>query len=148
MTWEPLTRTFIYQKFNLTEGGQLVTDLYQAAVNFTARTGAGLEIEHARHLYARYVKNNMEMKHAIELEMEDHKHSSARVRNKRNIFGSIISSLTGLATGREALTSIKTWILVIYQVGSSRVFYLDKRLFNSLVALEDYSSKDYYFYVR
>ena len=108
MTWEPLTRTFIYQKFNLTEGGQLVTDLYQAAVNFTARTGAGLEIEHARHLYARYVKNNMEMKHAIELEMEEHKHSSARVRNKRNIFGSIISSLTGLATGREALTPIKT----------------------------------------
>ena len=48
------------------------------------------------------------MKHAIELEMEEHKHSSARVRNKRNIFGSIISSLTGLATGREALTPIKT----------------------------------------
>jgi hypothetical protein len=58
-------------------------------------------------------KNNMEMKHAIELEMEEHKHSSARVRNKRNIFGSIISSLTGLATGREALTPIKTMDLKI-----------------------------------
>jgi hypothetical protein len=46
-------------------GGQLVTDLYQAAVNFTARTGAGLEVEHTRHVYARFVKNNMEMKMAL-----------------------------------------------------------------------------------
>ena len=89
----------MYQKFNLTEGGQLITDLYQAAVNFTARTGAGLEIEHARHVYARFVKNNMEMKMALEQEQNEEKKGHARVRSKRNIFGSIISSLTGLATG-------------------------------------------------
>jgi hypothetical protein len=97
--WEPLTRVYIYQKFNLTEGGQLVTDLYKAAANFTARTGAGLEIEHARHVYARFVKNNMEMKMALEHEEQEEKKVHTRLRSKRNIFGSIISSLTGLATG-------------------------------------------------
>ncbi len=90
----------MYQKFNLTEGGQLITDLYQAAANFTARIGAGLEIERARHVYARFVKNNMEMKMALEQEQNEEKKGHARVRSKRNIFGSIISSLTGLATGK------------------------------------------------
>ena len=106
--WEPLTRIYIHQEFNLKEGGQLVADLYQAAVNFTARTGAGLETEHARHVYARFVKNNMEMKSAIEQEMENYKRSSGRVRSKRNIFGSIISTLTGLATGVAALMHAQT----------------------------------------
>jgi hypothetical protein len=80
-------------------GGQLVIDLYQAAVSFTARTGAGLEIEHARHVYAcfLYIKN-MEMKMALEQEQDEDKKGHTRVRSKRNIFGSIISSLTGLAT--------------------------------------------------
>jgi hypothetical protein len=50
-----------------------ITDLYQAAVNFTARTGAGLEIEHARHVYACFVKNNMEMKMALEQEQNEDK---------------------------------------------------------------------------
>jgi hypothetical protein len=81
------------------EGGQPVTDLYQAAVNFTARTGAGLEIVHARPVYTRFVKNNMEMKMALEQEQEEDKKGHASVRSKRNIFGSITSSLTGLATG-------------------------------------------------
>jgi hypothetical protein len=94
----------------------LITDLYQAAVNFTARTGAGLEIEHARHVYARFVKNNMEMKMALEQEQNEEKKGHARVKSKRNIFGSIISSLTGLATGRcfprrhtENDTNIQIW---------------------------------------
>jgi hypothetical protein len=97
--WEPLTRVFIYQRFNLTEGGQLVNDLYQSAINFTARTGAGLEVEHARHVYARFVKTNMEMKKALEQEDENGQRGHILVRHKRNIFGSIISTLTGLATG-------------------------------------------------
>ena len=84
-----------------------MADLYQAAVNFTARSGAGLEVEHARHAYARFVKNNMEMKNAIEQEMENYKRSSGRVRSKRNIFGSIISTLTGLATGVAALMHVQ-----------------------------------------
>jgi hypothetical protein len=37
--WEPLTKAYIYYKFNLTEGGQLMT-----VVSFTVRTGTGLEI--------------------------------------------------------------------------------------------------------
>jgi hypothetical protein len=76
-----------------------VTDLYKAAVNFTARTGAGLEIEHERHVYARFVKNNMEMKMALEQEQDEDQRDNTRVRSKRNFFGSIISSLTSLATG-------------------------------------------------
>lgn len=38
---KPLTRTYeyIHQSFNLIEGGQLVSDLYEVAVNFKARTG-------------------------------------------------------------------------------------------------------------
>jgi hypothetical protein len=77
--------------------------LYQAAVNFTTRTGAGLEVEQARYMYAKFVKNNMEMKQAIEQEQEDYERSSHRVRSrtKRNIFGSLISTLTGLATEEQ-----------------------------------------------
>jgi hypothetical protein len=83
-----------------TEGGQLVTDIYQSAVNFSARSGAGLEVVHVR-----FVKNNTEMKQAIEQEDEDYKSSSSRVRAKRNIFGSLVSTLIRLATG--ALTLIQ-----------------------------------------
>jgi hypothetical protein len=61
---------YIFQTFNLTEGGQLVTNLYQAVVNCMARTGVELEVVHARHMYARFVKNNVEMKQAIEQERE------------------------------------------------------------------------------
>jgi hypothetical protein len=66
--WEPLNRVYIYQRFNLTGEGQLVNDLYQSAVNFTARTGVGLVIDHTSHVYARCVKNNMEMNKALEQE--------------------------------------------------------------------------------
>ncbi len=38
-----------------------------------ARTGAKLEIEHARHVYARFVKNNMEMNMALEQEQNEKK---------------------------------------------------------------------------
>jgi hypothetical protein len=79
----------------------LVTNLNQAAVNFSARTGAGLEVVHARHMDARFIKNNMDMKQAIDQEREDYKHSSSWVRAKRNIFGSLISTLTGLATEEQ-----------------------------------------------
>ncbi len=47
-------------------------------------------------MYARFVKNNMEMKMALEQEQDEDKKGHARVRSKRNIFGSIISSLTVL----------------------------------------------------
>jgi hypothetical protein len=96
---------YIFQTFNLTEGGQLVTDLYQAVVNCMARTGVELEVVQARHMYARFVKNNVEMKQAIEKEREDDKRSSSRARVKWNIFDFIISALTGLPTG--ALTFIQ-----------------------------------------
>jgi hypothetical protein len=66
-----------------------------------------LEIEHARHVYARFVKNNMEMKMALEQEQDEDKKGHARVRSKRNIFGSIISSLTGLATGARPRISTR-----------------------------------------
>jgi hypothetical protein len=88
-----------FQTFNLTDGGQLVTDLYQAVVNCMARTGVELEVVQARHMYAHFVKNNVEMKQAIEQEREDDKRSSSRTRVKWNIFDFIISALTGLAAG-------------------------------------------------
>jgi hypothetical protein len=43
-----------------------VNDLYQSAAILTAKTGVGLEVEYARHMYARFVKNNMEMNKALE----------------------------------------------------------------------------------
>ena len=64
---------YIKQSFNLTEGAQLVNDIHEAAVNFTKRTGAGLEVEHARFVYSRFVQNNMQMKRALEYEKEDMK---------------------------------------------------------------------------
>jgi hypothetical protein len=71
-----------------------------------------LEIEHARHVYARFVKNNMEMKMALEQEQDEDKKGHAHVRSKRNIFGSIISSLTGLATGACPLHQHKTYTIL------------------------------------
>jgi hypothetical protein len=50
-------------------------------------------------MYARFSKNNMEMKMALEQEQNEDKKGHTHVRSKRNIFGSIISSLTGAATG-------------------------------------------------
>ena len=76
-----------------------MNDLYQSAVNFSTRTGVGLEVEYARHVYARFVKNNLEMKKALEHEHEEGQRGRVHVRNKRNFLGSIISTLTGLATG-------------------------------------------------
>jgi glyceraldehyde-3-phosphate dehydrogenase/erythrose-4-phosphate dehydrogenase len=44
----------------------------------------------------------MEMKMAYEHEQDEEKKVHTRMRSKRNIFGSIISSFTGLATGVRA----------------------------------------------
>jgi hypothetical protein len=54
-------------------------------------------------MYAKFVKNHMEMKQALEQEKEDYERSSnsGRSRTKRNIFGSLISMLTGLATEQQ-----------------------------------------------
>jgi hypothetical protein len=57
------------------------------------------EVEFARFLYTMCVKNNMDMKEAYEHEQEEYrKGKRVKIRSKRNIFGSIISMLTGLAT--------------------------------------------------
>ena len=95
---------YIKQSFNLTEGAQLVNDIHEAAVNFTKRTGAGLEVEHARFVYSRFVQNNMQMKRALEYEREDMKRRmevGGPKRGKRNVFWGILSTLTGLVTEEQ-----------------------------------------------
>jgi phage-related tail protein len=102
--WEPTSRVYIKQSFNLTEGAQLVKDIHDAAVNYTVRTGAGLEVENARFLYSRFVQNNMQMKKALEYEREDmlrRMKLGLPKRVKRNIFGGILSTLTGLVTEEQ-----------------------------------------------
>ena len=105
--WEPTTRIYIKQSFNLTEGAQLVKDTYDAAVNYTKRTGAGLEVEYARFLHSRFVQNNMQMKKALEYEREElqrRKEGEGVRRGKRNVFGGILSTLTGLVTEEQLRT--------------------------------------------
>ena len=73
-------------------------------MNFTKRTGAGLEVEHARFVYSRFVQNNMQMKRALEYEKEDMKRRmevGGPKRGKRNVFGGILSTLTGLVTEEQ-----------------------------------------------
>ncbi len=101
--WEPIQRVYIKQGFNFTEGAQLVTDIHDAAVNYTKRTGAGLEVEHARFMYSTFVQNNMQMKKAMEIEKEDlqSRRRVGKIKQKRNVFGSIVSTLTGLVTAEQ-----------------------------------------------
>jgi len=99
ITWEPTARVFVTQKFNIGEGTLLALDMYQSATNFTARHGIGLEEQHANHIYARYAQSNW-MLHQATLEEKQ----VAGRRQKRNIFGSIISTLTGLATEEQLQT--------------------------------------------
>jgi hypothetical protein len=94
---------YIKQGFNPKEGAQLVTDIHDAVVNYTKSTGAGLEVEHAGFMYSRFVQNNMQMKKAMEIEKEDlqSRRRVGKIRQKRNVFDSIVSTLTGLVTAEQ-----------------------------------------------
>ncbi len=51
------------------------------------------------HNYAHFVINNIDMKKVLEQEREDHKRGYTLMRSNGNIFGAIISTVTGLETG-------------------------------------------------
>ncbi len=94
---------YIKQGFNPKEGAQLVTDIHNAAVNYTKSTGAGLEVEHAWFMYSRFVQNNVQMKKAMEIEKEDlrSRRRVGKIWQKRNVFDGIVSTLTGLVTAEQ-----------------------------------------------
>jgi hypothetical protein len=73
----------------------LAQDLLEAARGFANRTKyAAMELEMARHVLAKFTLLNIRMTQAIEQE-------EGKTRYVRNIFGSIIGTLTGLVTSEE-----------------------------------------------
>jgi hypothetical protein len=73
----------------------LAQDLLEAARGFANRTKyAAMELEMARHVLAKFTLLNIRMTQAIEQE-------EGKNRYARNIFGSIIGTLTGLVTSEE-----------------------------------------------
>ena len=82
------------QTFNVTEAATIAKDLQQDAKNYSLRLNdsAHLEEEFIRFYVARFSALNVNLHHAIQLD------TSPGTRIKRNIFGNILSSLTGLVT--------------------------------------------------
>jgi hypothetical protein len=75
----------------------LAQDLLEAARGFANRTKyAAMELEMARHVLAKFTLLNIRMTQAIYDEQGEGKN-----RQRRNIFGSIIGTLTGLVTAEE-----------------------------------------------
>ena len=85
------------QAYNLTKAGQIAKDLLLDAKNYTYRVndkGSSIEMDHIRYFLAKFTQSNVDLNTAIQLEGKE-------VRLKRNIFGSILSTLTGLVTQEE-----------------------------------------------
>ena len=84
------------QSFNITEAATIAKDLVQDAKNFTRRTNysALMEIDHIRYFTAKFTLSNINLHQAMEMQAKE-------LRTKRNIFGSILSTLTGLVTEEE-----------------------------------------------
>ena len=67
------------------------------AKNYTYRLkdkGSSIELDHIRYFIAKFTQTNVDLNTAIQLEGKE-------VRLKRNIFGNILSTLTGLVTYEE-----------------------------------------------
>jgi len=85
------------QAYNLTRAGQIATDLLLDAKNYTYRLkdkGSSIEMDHIRYFLAKFTQCNVDLNTAIQLEGKE-------IRLKRNIFGNILSTLTGLVTQEE-----------------------------------------------
>ena len=90
-------RLFLRQPYNLTKAGQIAKDLLYDAKNYTYRLkdkGSSIELDHIRYFIAKFTQTNVDLNTAIQLEGKE-------VRLKRNIFGNILSTLTGLVTHEE-----------------------------------------------
>ena len=83
------------QTFNVTEAATIAKDLQQDAKNYSLRLNdsAHLEEEFIRFYVAKFSALNVNLHHAIQLDTPN-----LGIRSKRNIFGDILSSLTGLVT--------------------------------------------------
>ena len=137
--WEPTARVYVSQGFNVEEGTYIAKDMYKAASNFTSKHGIGLEEEHAQHIYARYAESNWQMHQAaMSKKQEDN-------RPKRNIFGSIISTLTGLATEeqiqaeqlREKELEKKVTKMLSHEIEAEKQLLHLGEEFNELVSAEE-----------
>ena len=86
------------QPFNLTQAATIAQDLISDAKNFSARVKDEGHIEEleVRHFVAKFTALNVNLNQAIQLS-----DAAGNARAKRNIFGSILSSLTGLVTEEE-----------------------------------------------
>jgi hypothetical protein len=84
------------QSFNLTFAAELANDLMMDARNFTRRLNdsAHLEEELVRFYLAKFTGLNVNLNNALQMQLS----KTGPVRQKRNIIGSLLSSLTGLVT--------------------------------------------------
>ena len=63
--WEPTTRVYVRERFNISEGATLARDMLLAARELALRTkNPGLELEYARHTLAKFTLANVRMNQA------------------------------------------------------------------------------------
>lgn len=88
-------RVFLKQPFNLTAAAEIARDLIADSRNFSKRIrdNGHIEEEAVRYFVAKFTAQNVQMNQVIQLG-----NAAGNTRIKRNIFGSILSSLTGLVT--------------------------------------------------
>ena len=78
----------------MTQAATIANDMMMDARNFSARLNDSghIELEMVRYFLAKFTATNVQMHQVIQMGKDEPK------RRKRNIFGSILSSLTGLVT--------------------------------------------------
>ena len=104
MIWEPTSRVYLKQAFNLTQATEIAKDLVSDAQNFSKRVNDSGHLEEldVRHFVAKFTALNVNLNQVIQLEgVSQGNIGSPHLRVRRNIFGSILSSLTGLVTEEE-----------------------------------------------
>jgi hypothetical protein len=96
VVWEPTARIYLVQPFNITEAASIARDLVSDARNYSYRVNDSGHVEEidVRHFVAKFTALNVNLNQAIDIG----KPAAGNFRTKRNIFGNVLSSLTGLVT--------------------------------------------------
>jgi hypothetical protein len=113
LVWVPSRRVYIEHSVNVTEAGSLVTDLLDDAVKFSKRHNGSIEVLFAKHMASKYDRALRQVVSASQGQAEQ-----SGVRRKRNIFGSILHSLTDVVTEDEMAVEHHQIVQLKAEVGS------------------------------
>ena len=94
--WQATCRTYIHSTYNITEAMEFVTDLYRDAHTYVARHNHSLELVHASQISGRFARTVRTVREAALAE-----DNRSKKRLKRNILGTLLHDITGLATSEE-----------------------------------------------